>query len=412
MLTRAPMKPNIIEWLSQAFLEAVVRAYTRHAVLLGALIFSAYILATAVIALIRPDANWDMLAYLAVAEERAIPDAQQLHAYAYGAVKAGVGADEYRQLTQDGGGFRSHMATNADDFVSLLPMYRVKFFYAELLSMMSSVMAPVTAMRVVSAISVLLFGAGLLAWLRAVGALAMAPLFVGLLMLTEFGPLARASTPDLLCSALMLGGLLAYLRRRESWSAGLLFLAFLVRPDSIIPLAVLAVMLVTFKVRSIGILVGFAASAAGYFAISTWAGHPGWWPHLYFSSIAQQLNMGGFHPDFSITLYIKAFVRSAIFALWYNSWLGAVLVAVGLWLALDRAGFALERRAGVLFAALALGLAAKFVAFPIHDTRIFFPTLIPLFLLLAPTGLDVFRSAQPVIRAVRREEGILSHERL
>src|SRR5207253_1369830 len=108
------------------------------------------------------------------------------------------------------------------------------------------------------------------------GGLALGPLFAGLLILTEFGPLARASTPDLLCTSFMLFGLLAYMQKREAWAAPLLFLAFLVRPDSIIPLTVLAVMLVAYRVTSPGVLVGFAASLAGYFAISAWAGHPGW----------------------------------------------------------------------------------------------------------------------------------------
>jgi hypothetical protein len=394
MLTRAPIRPNIVERLTLPLFDGLVNIYARHAAALGAAIFALYILATAAIALVRPDANWDMLAYLAVAEEGAITDPQQLHAYAYDTVKAGVSADEYRLLVDDGGGYRTHMAANAKDFVSLLPMYRVKFFYAELLSAMSSIMSPVTAMRVVSAVSVLLFGAGLLLWLRAAGGLALAPLFAGLLMMAEFGPTARASSPDLLCAAFMLGGLLAYVQKKELWAAPLLFLAFLVRPDSIIPLTVLAVLLAAYRVKSIGVWVGFAASLAAYFAISAWAGHPGWWPHLYFSSIEQQLNMDGFDPAFSVMLYAKAFVRTVVFSLWYNSWLGAVIVAAGLWLGLQRAGYSLERRAGVLFAATALGLAAKFVAFPIHDTRIYFPTLIPLFLLLTPPALSMWRAAR------------------
>lgn len=393
MLTRAPVRPNFVERITLRIFDGVVNGYARHAALLGAAILALYIVATAAIALVRPDANWDMLAYLAVAEEGSFSDPQQLHAYAYDTVKAGVSADEYRLLVDDGGGFRSHMATNAADFVSLLPMYRVKFFYAELLSTMSAAMAPVTAMRVVSAVSVLLFGAAILLWLRAVGALAIAPLFAGLLMMTEFGPTARASSPDLLCAAFMLGGLLAYMRKKELLAAPLLFLAFLVRPDSIIPLTVLAVMLLVYRVKSAGVLIGFAASLLAYFAISAWAAHPGWWPHLYFSSIEQVRNMDGFDPAFSVMLYAKAFVRTAVFALWYNSWLGAVFVALGLWFALSRAGFSLERRAGVLFAATVLGLAAKFIAFPIHDTRIYFPTLIPLFLLLTTPALSMWRAA-------------------
>jgi hypothetical protein len=181
---------------------------------------------------------------------------------------------------------------------------------------------------------------------------------------------------------------------KEAWTAILLFVAFLVRPDSIVPLAVLAVMLAAYRVMSTGVLIGFAVSIAGYFAISAWAGHPGWWPHFYFSSIEQVLNMSGFDPAFSVTLYAKAFVRSAMFAVWYNAWLGATLVAIGLWFVVRRAGFDFDRRAGVLFAALVLGLVAKFVVFPIHDTRIYFPTLMPLFLLLATPLQSMWQTAR------------------
>ena len=125
----------------------------------GAAAFALYILLTAATAWFMPDPNWDMLPYLAIAEEGTYPDAQALHDYAYSTVKAGVAAGDYQTLTDDGGGFRSHMTQNAADFHSLLGMYRIKFLYAEILSTMSSVMSPVEAMRVVSVFSVLLFGA-------------------------------------------------------------------------------------------------------------------------------------------------------------------------------------------------------------------------------------------------------------
>jgi hypothetical protein len=117
MLTRAPIRPNIVERLTLPLFDGLANIYARHAALLGAAIFALYIIATAAIALVRPDANWDMLAYLAVAEEGSITDPVALHPYAYDTVKAGVSEDEYRMLVDDGGGFRSHMATNANDFV-------------------------------------------------------------------------------------------------------------------------------------------------------------------------------------------------------------------------------------------------------------------------------------------------------
>jgi len=394
MLTRPPASSaNPLDRLTGAGLAWGEGAYARWAASIGAVAFSLYILLTAATAWIMPDANWDMLPYLAIAEEGSYPDPQVLHDYAYDTVKAGVSAGDYKALTDDGGGFRSHMTENAADFHSLLGMYRIKFLYAEILSSLSHAVSPVEAMRLVQVFSVLLFGAITLLWLRAAGALALAPVVGAVLIMADFGETARASTPDLLCSALFLGGLLAYTRKREVATAILLFLAFMARPDNIVFLAIFAVLLVALRQRAWGALAGFGASFIAYFAISHWAQHPGWWPHLWFSSIEQHYNMVGFEPPFSVAAYLKAFAASVVRAIGMNSWVGVSVLALAGWFGLERAGFRLDRRAGILFAALVLGVLAKFTVFPIHDTRIYFPNLLPPFLLLATPLMALWASA-------------------
>ncbi|RWI27924.1 hypothetical protein [Mesorhizobium sp.] len=392
MLTKSPAPTNLLDRLTEAGLAWGEGTYARLAAPIGAATFALYILLTAVMAWFIPDANWDMLPYLAIAEEGSYRDVQALHDYAYGMVRGGVSAGDYKALIDDGGDFRSHMAGNAADFHSLLGMYRIKFLYAEILSMISSVMSPVEAMRAVSVLSVLLFGAIALLWLRSEGALALAPVVGAVLMMAEFGDAARAATPDLLCSALFLGGLFAYVRGREVATAILLFLAFMARPDNIVFLAVFAVLLVAFRQKAWGALAGFAASLIAYFAISHWAQHPGWWPHLWFSSIEQHYNMNGFDPPFSAVAYLRAFAVSMVRAVSLNSWVGTSVLALAGCYAASRAGFKLDRRAGILFAALVLGVLAKFTVFPIHDTRIYFPNLIPPFLLLAGPFMALWAS--------------------
>ncbi|CDX12685.1 conserved membrane hypothetical protein [Mesorhizobium sp. ORS 3324] len=393
MLTKSPANPpNALDRLTAAGLAWGEGAYAKWAAPIGAVAFSLYILLTAMTAWIMPDANWDMLPYIAIAEEGAYPDPQALHDYAYNSVKAGVSAGDYRKLTDDGGGFRNHMTENAADFHSLLGMYRIKFLYAEILSGLSHVVSPVDAMRLVQVFSVLLFGAITLAWLRSEGALALAPVAGAILIMAEFGDAARASTPDLLCSALFLGGLFAYVRKRETATAILLFLAFMARPDNIVFLAIFAVLLIAFRHRAWGALAGFAASFVAYFAISRWAQHPGWWPHLWFSSIEQHYNMDGFEPPFSVAAYLRAFAVSVVRAVNIDGWVGVCVLALAGWYGLDRAGFRLDRRAGILLAALVLGVLAKFAVFPIHDTRIYFPNLLPPFLLLAAPLMALWAS--------------------
>src|SRR5690606_15977584 len=128
--------------------------------------------------------------------------------------------------------------------------------------------------------------------------------------------------------------------------AVLLTLAVAIRPDNVVFAGVLFVLVAAFRVRSIGVVTGFAASAIVYFAVSRWAGHPGWWPHLYFSSVEQQLNMDGFDPAFSVAAYAKAFVNAVVRAIGFNTWVGVAVLALGGWFVAARAGFGLDRRAG------------------------------------------------------------------
>jgi hypothetical protein len=105
--------------------------------------------------------------------------------------------------------------------------------------------------------------------------------------------------------------------------------------------------------------------------------------------------MDGFEPPFSVAAYLKAFAASVLRAIELNSWVGVSVLALAGWFALARAGFRLDRRAGILLAALVLGLLAKFTVFPIHDTRIYFPNLLPPFLLLVGPVMALWASASP-----------------
>ena len=212
------------------------------------------------------------------------------------------------------------------------------------------------------------------------------------LMMAEFGDAARAATPDLLCSVLFLGGLFAYVRGREVAAAILLFLAFMARPDSIVFLAIFAVLLVGYRQKAWGALAGFAASLVAYFASSHWAQHPG----LVAASVVLQRRAA---PQYGR-------LRSAVLGCRLSPGFcrlpgprrqpeqlgGHFGAGAGGWYAASRAGFKLDRRAGILFAALVFGVLAKFTVFPIRDTRIYFPNLIPPYLLLAGPFMALWAS--------------------
>jgi hypothetical protein len=397
MLAREEAAANPLDRLADASLSVGTNFYGRFAVRIGTAAFGLYVLLVAATAIIMPYANWDMIPYLAVAEENRFPDARQLHDYAYSTIKAGVTAEQYAALTTNDP-YRVHMAADPEAFRSMLSMYRIKFLYAETLSALSHVMSPVAAIRAVAVFSALAFGGIVLLWLHAEGALALAPLVGAVMIVAGFSDAARIGTPDLLASVAMLGGTFAYARKREAAAALLLFLAYLIRPDNLAFLGVFAVLLLAFRQWSWGAFSAFVAAIATYIPIAHWAGHPGWWPHLYFSSIGQQMTMDNFHPAFSLVLYLKAFANAAVRAVTQETWVGVSILALGAWYVSDRAGFRLGRRAGILFAALVLGTLAKFVVFPIHDTRIYLPALIPPFLLLAPVMMAFCRAARDGLR--------------
>ena len=111
MLTRTPAQAMPMERLADAALSAG-GIYARFAVPIGVVALSLYVMLTALAAVVFPDPNWDMLPYLAVAGESAHQSPQELHAFAYGAVKAGVSAGDYLVLTDDAGGYRTRMAND------------------------------------------------------------------------------------------------------------------------------------------------------------------------------------------------------------------------------------------------------------------------------------------------------------
>ena len=117
-------------------------------------------------------------------------------------------------------------------FHSLLPMYRVKFFYAEMLSVVSSVMSPVMAMRVGRRFSRCCCSAAImLLWLRSAGALALAPVFAAAADHGRIWPDGARQHARTCCARrCSSAGSLPMCRQRKAATAILLFLAFLVRP--------------------------------------------------------------------------------------------------------------------------------------------------------------------------------------
>ena len=196
--------------------------------------------------------------------------------------------------------------------------------------------------------------------------------------------------------ALFTFGLYALYRKREMVCVLALFLAFMVRSDTIAFLGILAVLFALFRQISLGAFGAFFAAAIAYSFLSNEAGHPGWWTHFWFSNVAQQLTMEGFHPEFSIAVYLKALASGLVRCVTELAWPGLLIILVSAWAFIRASLGKMDSRAEIIFLALAGGIIARFILFPLPDARVHGAYLTPLFLLLLPsvkTLLSVWKPA-------------------
>lgn len=331
----------------------------------------------------KPDNNWDMIPYVATAIENRYPDANSLHAETWGQVEAAASADEL-SLLKASDGWRRAQWENAEFFKSQLVMYRVKAGYIQLLRWVEPFTGLVRGGHLISLAAALVLGFTIL-WMLSHYKAFEAGLLIGpALLIAGYGPMSAAVFPDVVMAALSLAAIFAFMRERDWIAAILLLLSFTIRPDNIIMIFALLIASVLFGWRKLPLLVAFVASIVAGAMISHAAGHPGWWAHLYFSCIEQQKNMVGFHPDFSVLLLLKAYVRGVIFALYKETWLSMLVVMLVAWASIYKAeiGSAFTRFHGIVFA-MTIGIIGKFVYFPLPDDRFYFNMVIVIAILLS-----------------------------
>ncbi|MFD1199031.1 hypothetical protein ACFQ3K_12010 [Brucella gallinifaecis] len=331
----------------------------------------------------KPDNNWDMIAYIATAIEDRYPDASALHEETWRQVSAATTQDELNTLKY-GGDYRRAQWESPDNFQSQLIMYRVKIGYVQLLRLIEPYTGLVLGGHLISLAAAIASSLIILAILAHYNAL-QAGLLVGpALLVAGLGPITSAVFPDIVLAALSFAAIFALLKERDWLASVLLILSFTIRPDNIIMIFALLITAVLFGWRKLPLLAAFIISVIMGLAISRYAGHTGWWAHLYFTCIETQNSMAGFKPDFSLLLLIKAYIRGAILALYLESWPSILLVLLVAWAAMARAGIktGIPRLNGIAFA-MFIGILGKFVYFPMPYDRFFFNMLIIMVLMLS-----------------------------
>lgn len=339
----------------------------------AAAIFGLVVLLTAAYAWVKPDYNWDMVAYVASALEGRIADPVELHAETWKIIGQGASPEQLDRLKY-GSDYNRHQWENPVDFESQLSMYRVKYGYVLALRALEPALGLSMAARVLSivpAVGIALLG---LWWLWRERALQGAVLLAPLLFLATWDNMALAVSPDMLVSLLALAGLYQIWRGRDIAGCALLFASVFVRPDSLITVFALLIAAFFFGWRKLPLLVTFLASLAAYVIVSKAGGHIGWWPHFYFSCVEMQNSLIGFKPDFSLAAFLRGYARGALWALFQNNWPWVYLTLLAAWALIHRAGRSTARGNAIMFA-LAIGALGKFASFPLPEDRLQFVTL-------------------------------------
>lgn len=363
--------------------ERVVQWSTRRSVLdwAGAFLLIVGVLASAAYGWLRPDYNWDMVAYIATALEDRFEDAETLHEQTWARVDPGAtDAQEYHLKYSNP--YNLHQWENPADFQSQLSMYRVKVAYIGLLRLLEPVTGLATASILLSVVPSFLVGLLCLWWLWRAEALQGAFFLLPLLLVADYSRMTSASSPDMLLAVVSLAAIYALWRGREWLGCLLLFASVFVRPDNIILIFALLIAAILFNWRKVPFLVTFLASFVACLAISKLGDHPGWWAHFYFSCFQIQNSMTGFDPDFSLATMIRGYVRGVVVALQFNDWPAIFLGLVAGWALLARNGRMGEPRANALAFALVIGTLGKFASFPLPDDRFYFVFIVGLALVL------------------------------
>ncbi len=384
---RAPFRAVLDALLAAA---AVLQAHFGRAI--GALSIIAFFALILAIDWLRPAENWDTFAYLGVVARdwMGISDPAAIHAFAFDLVRGASEPETFAELTQSDA-YRQTMANDPDAFVSMLGMYDVKWLYVALLAALVPWLGHDAGFAINCGAS-LLMAMSIIGWMQARGILRFGLVVPALLIIAGVPGFAMVDIPDFLTLSLVTSAVLSFDRDRMAVGTGALVLAVLTRPDVMVAAGVLMAAAWFFRDTRLAwrLAFAFALSVGAYLVVKAGSTHPGWWPHVWFSTYKMQNDLTGFDPDFSITVYATAFAWNIVRAVIEKSWLGLLILALGGWAMMHAAGIRLSNRRLVLVSALLLALVVKFPLFPLHDSRVHLLFLLPALLLLVAELTETF----------------------
>ncbi|MCB1670929.1 MAG: hypothetical protein R3F41_12450 [Gammaproteobacteria bacterium] len=283
------------------------------------LMLALLLLGIAVQALRSPLYTWDLVPYVATAIESPDLTPRDLHTDTYSILRETLPGPSYDALVS--GPYAARMASDAGDFYSQLPQYRVKPGYIFLNRLLTTVgLTPVKSIMLMSLIPGLLMTGLLFAWLRRfLGSWSSLGLVAVFIPAARVVDLSRIPVPDNLSTLLLLSAL--YSMTVKKWRIVgylLLLLTITVRINNIVFVALLLLwQLLSAYLQNARRLdrtlvppaAALAASVILYFLIAGINDHD-WWRLFYHTFVASINDLDSFSTPFSAPTYLHVLLSA------------------------------------------------------------------------------------------------------
>lgn len=295
-----------------------------------------------------------LVALAFVCDRRPIPD--DFDRYIYEAIilqkSEPLGAVYQRVKHESSRTEGSTVLDSAQHLLELEPLYRIRPFYLQLISLLSTLMSVQRAINIVSATSLLGIGIIVLLWSRK-------PLQTALLMMAyPVLNLGRGGTPDALAALLAIAALwLIHENKHQVVGIAILMVSLGVRTDNVlILLGVLAWMALEQRVRLFVLVAAALFSIAIVLGINRAVGNYGWVVLFRYSFIGGKYP-SQIPPTLTISQYLTAF----------SVGIGTALSQLSIWLLIGV--WAWLRRPNSLLLLLAGVAILHFLLFPSPEIR-------------------------------------------
>jgi hypothetical protein len=278
--------------------------------------------------------------------------------------------DVYRELAS-ADQYRTIQSSDVTAFTSILPLYSAKIGYIYLLGYLAPWLGWIKSALWTSHVAGLMLGVICAFWMVREKCIQGAPLVAAVLLTTNYFDATRYPSPDIIAAVATLAAVYLWLKSRETTAMGLLLIAFLFRPDTLIFVFALLLSSAAFGLPKWRSTILFVMLLGLSTLIRNTTDHPGWWVHYYFSNVRIQNTMAGFDPAFTLPDWLKGQARGVFDSLTRFNWPVMLVFITAALLTMKQVGCRFSKRESAMLLACILTVGGKFLVFPLPDDRLY-----------------------------------------